>query len=85
MTFWQVNHWKKIYNLSCMIEKTVLIVIGHPECTYLYFLSRCRTSIEFSIKCAWFLSAYSADVLKPSWKNSQGVKLKNMILNEELR
>lgn len=41
--------------------------------------------MEFSLQTAWILSAFSADVLKPNWKNSQGIKLKNMILNEELR
>ncbi len=35
---------------------------------------------------SWLLGAYSSDVqMKPSWKNSQGIKLKDMILNEELR
>ncbi|KAH9513632.1 Phosphatidylinositol 4-kinase beta [Bulinus truncatus] len=45
----------------------------------------CRNSIEFSVNCAWLLDAYSADTLKPNWKNSQGIKLRDMILNEELR
>ena len=55
------------------------------EAIHPYIVARCRSSVEFSIKAAWLLGAYSADVLKPSWKNSQGVKLKNMILSEELR
>lgn len=46
---------------------------------------RCRNSVELSIRCVWLLSAYAADVPKPNWKNSQGVKLKQMIVNEELR
>ncbi|XP_014779200.1 phosphatidylinositol 4-kinase beta isoform X2 [Octopus bimaculoides] len=55
------------------------------EAIHPYLVQRCRSSVEFSIRAAWLLGAYSADVLKPTWKNSQGVKLKNMILNEELR
>ena len=50
-----------------------------------FWLVRCRSSVDFSIKVAWLLGAYAVDVPKPNWKNSQGVKLKNMILNEELR
>ncbi|XP_062578903.1 phosphatidylinositol 4-kinase beta-like [Saccostrea cucullata] len=55
------------------------------EAIHPYIVYRCRQSVEFSLHTAWILSAYSADVLKPNWKNSQGIKLKNMILNEELR
>ncbi|XP_050409200.1 phosphatidylinositol 4-kinase beta [Patella vulgata] len=55
------------------------------EAIHPYIVHRCRYSIEFSIHTAWLLGAYSADVLKPTWKNSQGIKLKNLILNEELR
>ena len=49
------------------------------------FVPRCRNTVEFSVNAAWLLDAFSSDCLKPNWKNSQGVKLKNMILNEELR
>ncbi|ESO86106.1 hypothetical protein LOTGIDRAFT_129853 [Lottia gigantea] len=55
------------------------------EAIHPYLVHRCRQSIEFSIHTAWLLGAYSADVLKPTWKNSQGIKLKNLILNEDLR
>ncbi|XP_060064447.1 phosphatidylinositol 4-kinase beta-like [Ylistrum balloti] len=55
------------------------------EALHPYLIHRCRYNVEFSLRTAWILGAFSADVLKPSWKNSQGVKLKNMILNEELR
>ncbi|XP_041361757.1 phosphatidylinositol 4-kinase beta-like [Gigantopelta aegis] len=55
------------------------------EAIHPYLVHRCRNSVEFSISTASLLGAYSADVLKPSWKNSQGVKFRNMILNEELR
>ncbi|XP_063407864.1 phosphatidylinositol 4-kinase beta-like [Mytilus trossulus] len=55
------------------------------EAVHPYIINRCRQSIECSIRSAWLLGAYSLDVVKPSWKNSQGVKLKNMIMREELR
>ncbi|OWF50033.1 phosphatidylinositol 4-kinase beta-like [Mizuhopecten yessoensis] len=55
------------------------------EALHPYIIHRCRYNVEFSLRTAWILGAFSADVLKPSWKNAQGVKLKNMILNEELR
>ncbi|KAJ8322111.1 hypothetical protein KUTeg_000582 [Tegillarca granosa] len=55
------------------------------EALHPYLINRCRQDVEFSVRAAWLLGAYSSDVLKPSWKNSQGVKLKNMILQEELR
>jgi len=46
---------------------------------------RCRKSVEFSVRTAWLIGAYAADVSKPRWKTSQGVKLRKMILHEELR
>ncbi|XP_070208714.1 phosphatidylinositol 4-kinase beta-like isoform X2 [Littorina saxatilis] len=55
------------------------------EAVHPYLLHRCRNSVEFSVNAAWILDAFSSDCLKPNWKNSQGVKLKNLILNEELR
>lgn len=51
----------------------------------LMFRFRCRTNVDFSIKVAWLLGAYSVDVRKPNWRNSQGVKLRKMILSDELR
>ncbi|XP_013384891.1 phosphatidylinositol 4-kinase beta [Lingula anatina] len=56
------------------------------EAIHPYIIHRCRESVDFSLKAAWLLTAYCADVIgKPSWRNSQGVKLKNMIMNEEIR
>lgn len=52
---------------------------------YLIICNSCRSSVDFSIKVAWLLGAYSSDVRKPNWRNSQGIKLKNMILNDELK
>ncbi|KAH1020777.1 hypothetical protein HUJ04_010383, partial [Dendroctonus ponderosae] len=45
----------------------------------------CRKSIDFSLKCAWLLHAYSTDVTVPSKKKPHGVKLRNLILSDELR
>ncbi|XP_052234570.1 phosphatidylinositol 4-kinase beta-like isoform X2 [Dreissena polymorpha] len=54
------------------------------EAVHPYLVHRCRSSVEFSVKCVWLLSAFSASVLKPTWRTSQGLKLRNLILNEEL-
>ena len=54
------------------------------NCT-LMCVCRCRKSVEFSIRAAWLIGAYAADVNKPRWKTSQGVKLRKLILHEELR
>lgn len=48
-------------------------------------VNSCRSSVDFSVKVAWLLGAYSSEVRKPNWRNSQGIKLKNMILNDELK
>ena len=48
-------------------------------------MCRCRKSVEFSVRTAWLIGAYAADVNKPRWKTSQGLKLRRMILHEELR
>lgn len=37
------------------------------------------------MRTAWLIGAYAADVNKPRWKTSQDVKLRKMILHEELR
>jgi len=55
------------------------------EAIHPYLVHRCRHSIEFSINTVWIISAFAVDTVKPNWKNSQGIKLRDMILNEELR
>lgn len=37
------------------------------------------------MKCAWLLDAYSSDASIPSKKKPHGVKLRNLILSDELR
>jgi len=55
------------------------------DCCVCVCVSRCRKSVEFSIRTAWLIGAYAPDVNKPRWKTSQAVKLRKMILHEELR
>ncbi|OXU19336.1 hypothetical protein TSAR_004804 [Trichomalopsis sarcophagae] len=55
------------------------------EVLYPYLVHRCRHSVDFSLKCAWLLDAYSSDTHLPSKKKSHGTKLKNLILSDELR
>lgn len=46
---------------------------------------RCRKSVDFSLKCAWLLDAYSSDASLPLKRKPHGVKLRNLILSDELR
>uniref|UniRef100_A0A6P7GB21 Phosphatidylinositol 4-kinase beta-like n=1 Tax=Diabrotica virgifera virgifera TaxID=50390 RepID=A0A6P7GB21_DIAVI len=52
---------------------------------YCYFSCRCRKSIDFSLKCAWLLDAFSSDASVPTKKKPHGIKLRNLILSDELR
>ncbi|KAI4459127.1 phosphatidylinositol kinase [Holotrichia oblita] len=45
----------------------------------------CRKSVDFSLKCAWLLDAYSSDASLPSKRKPLGIKLRNLILSDELR
>lgn len=55
------------------------------EVLHPYIIHRCRQSIDFSLQAAWLLDAYNVDVYKGSKKKPQGVKLKNLLMNEEIR
>ncbi|CAH0552718.1 unnamed protein product [Brassicogethes aeneus] len=55
------------------------------EVIHRYLVHRCRRSIDFSLKCAWLLEAYSSDASLPSKKKPHGIKLRNLILSDELR
>lgn len=67
--------------LVCMyIQMHDVAEVIHP-----YLIQRCRKSVEFSVKCAWLLDAYSSDGSLPSKKKSIGTKLRNRILSDELR
>lgn len=67
--------------LVCMyVQIQDVAEVIHP-----YLIHRCRKSADFSLKCAWLLDAYSADALLPSKKKPIGIKLRNLILSDELR
>nr|XP_023015860.1 phosphatidylinositol 4-kinase beta isoform X3 [Leptinotarsa decemlineata] len=55
------------------------------EVIHRYLIHRCRKSIDFSLKCAWLLDAFSSDASLPTKKKPHGVKLRNLILSDELR
>ncbi|XP_018577631.1 phosphatidylinositol 4-kinase beta, partial [Anoplophora glabripennis] len=55
------------------------------EVIHRYLIHRCRKSIDFSLKCAWLLEAFSSDASLPTKKKPHGVKLRNLILSDELR
>lgn len=55
------------------------------EVIHPYLVHRCRLSADFSLKCAWLLDAYSSDAQVPSKKKSNGTKLRNLILSDQLR
>ncbi|XP_026481946.1 phosphatidylinositol 4-kinase beta-like [Ctenocephalides felis] len=55
------------------------------EAIHPYLVHRCRQSVDFSLKCAWLLEAYSSDAELSTKKKSHGTKLRNHILNDEFR
>ncbi|CAH1997274.1 unnamed protein product [Acanthoscelides obtectus] len=55
------------------------------EVIHRYLIHRCRNSIDFSLKCAWLLDAFSSDATVPTKKKPHGIKLRNLILSDELR
>lgn len=55
-----------------------------------YLIHRCRSSVDFSLRCAWLLDAYLS-TLNPEYSSSKkqgrashGIKLRNLILSGEL-
>ncbi|XP_066268152.1 phosphatidylinositol 4-kinase beta-like [Branchiostoma lanceolatum] len=46
-----------------------------------YIVARCRGGINFSLQSSWLLGAFSADARR----HSRGIKLRKLILSEELR
>lgn len=79
------------------LPQLVALYINHSDiadAVHPYFVDRCRSCPEFSLQLAWLLNAFcndisttSAAIPKPhlSKRKSHGLKLKNVILNEELR
>ncbi|XP_074656032.1 phosphatidylinositol 4-kinase beta-like isoform X2 [Tubulanus polymorphus] len=68
----------QLLNMYIQIGEVAEVI--HP-----YLVHRCRTSVEFSVLASWLLGAYSSTVFKINWRNSRGLKLRKMIINEELR
>lgn len=68
----------QLINLYITIREVAEVL--HP-----YIIYRCRMSVDFALQVAWLLDAYNADILKSSKKKSHGLKLKNLLLNEEIR
>ncbi|XP_017302483.1 phosphatidylinositol 4-kinase beta [Diaphorina citri] len=61
--------------ISMCIHMQDVAQVVHP-----YLLQRCSKSVDFSLKCAWLLDAYSCDISSPSNLNhSLSSKLKTRI------
>uniref|UniRef100_A0A8C0U1R4 PIK helical domain-containing protein n=1 Tax=Cyanistes caeruleus TaxID=156563 RepID=A0A8C0U1R4_CYACU len=50
-----------------------------------YIVHRCRQSIDFSLRCALLLGAYSSDMHISTQRHSRGTKLRRLILSDELK
>jgi len=59
-----------------------MYITMHPvaEVLHPYLVARCRECVDFSLKCAWLLEAYSSG----QKKKSQGTRLRTLILSGEL-
>lgn len=83
MLFNFLDHEVDFYlpQLVCMyLQMPDVAEVIHP-----YLVHRCRDSADFSLKCAWLLDAYSSDAQVPSKRKSNGTKLRNLILSDNLR
>lgn len=67
----------QLINMYIMMHAVAEVV--HP-----YLISRCRSSVDFSLQCAWLLEAYSFDANIPTKKKTHGTRLRNLILTGEL-
>ncbi|KFD63853.1 hypothetical protein M514_06487 [Trichuris suis] len=66
--------------VSLYINEREIAEVLHP-----YFLHRCRKSVEFSLKTAWLLDAFGVESLRGCKRRTHGLKLKNLILSEQIR
>uniref|UniRef100_A0ABD2X175 Phosphatidylinositol 4-kinase beta n=1 Tax=Trichogramma kaykai TaxID=54128 RepID=A0ABD2X175_9HYME len=74
--------------LDFYLPQLVLMYIQLHDVTevlYPYLVHRCRLSVDFALKCAWLLDAYSSEAQLTSKKKSHGTKLKTFILSDGLR
>uniref|UniRef100_A0A5S6R0F7 Phosphatidylinositol 4-kinase beta n=1 Tax=Trichuris muris TaxID=70415 RepID=A0A5S6R0F7_TRIMR len=67
--------------LICLyINEREVAEVLHP-----YILHRCRKSVGFSLKTSWLLDAYGVESLRGCKRKTHGLKLKNLILSEQIR
>lgn len=67
----------QLINMYIMMHAVAEVI--HP-----YLVARCRTSVDFSLQCAWLLEAYSFDANIPTKRKTHGTRLRNLILSGEL-
>lgn len=67
----------QLVNMYIMTHAVAEVI--HP-----YLISRCRSSVDFSLQCAWLLEAYSFDAVIPTKRKTHGTRLRNLILSGEL-
>lgn len=73
-------YYNKIYNTSLEKFAKGSFTLYSNKLFY-----RCRINVEFAIKTAWLLDAYAvAYQTHSNSKTSQGLKLRNVIVNNEL-
>ncbi|XP_022254569.1 phosphatidylinositol 4-kinase beta-like [Limulus polyphemus] len=70
------------------LPQLVSLYIHHADIAdvvHAYLIHRCKKNADFSLQLVWLLTAYCSDTNAPLCRKSQGVKLKNRVLLEELR
>jgi len=67
----------QLINMYITIHAVAEVI--HP-----YLVARCRSSVQFSLQCAWLLQSYNGDARLSTKRKSQGTRLKNLILSGEL-
>ena len=74
-------------DVEFFLPQLVNMYVQHHEVAEVihpYLVHRCRTSVDFSLQCAWLLEAYTPIGLEGKKSRSHGSKLKNLILSGEL-
>ncbi|XP_076355706.1 phosphatidylinositol 4-kinase beta-like isoform X1 [Tachypleus tridentatus] len=75
-------------DVEFFLPQLVSLYVHHADVAdaiHFYLVYRCNKSADFSLQLVWLLTAYCSDTNAPLRRKSQGVKLKNKILSEELR
>ncbi|CDW54960.1 phosphatidylinositol 4 kinase beta [Trichuris trichiura] len=75
--------------VSLYINEREIAEVLHPYFLHSHIVSvsmlRCRKSVEFSLKTAWLLDAFGVESLRGCKRRTHGLKLKNLILSEQIR